>query len=503
MTFNIKGPFERALFYLNGGFMMKRFLSLFLTVGFTVTTLIAMGNKKTEPEEAQKPLKLTPTPTAQNEVSQQPGLMTRATLSFAPVVKKVAPSVVNIYSERVQVMQNSPFNLDPMMQMFLGRGLNFDSLFSMPREIVQRSLGSGVIIGKEGTVLTNVHVIKDATKIKVILHDGRVYDAKVVVKDEKIDLAVLKIENPKIELVPIKLGDPEQMEVGDLVVAIGNPFGVGTTVTTGIVSAVSRFGGFIQTDASINVGNSGGALVNMEGELIGINNFIISKSGTSAGIGFAIPINMSRPALAQLKNGGGDVKRGWSGLLVQTVTPEIAQTLQMEIPLGVVINAVHPLRSAKDIEVGDVIIELNGKPLLDKESFYYRLAGIPVGESVALKYLRKGVEKNTTFSLVKPVESPAAQRTTLKGNHLFNGVVVANLSPALEAELNLDTMRQGVIVLGAVVQSSVLRLLQRYDIVHMINNHVVLSVDDLIKILRAEKVTSIKLIRDGQTVEIK
>lgn len=451
------------------------------------------------PEAAQKPDVLILAPS----LSKGEKLFSKGSFSFSPVVKKVSPSVVNIYSERVQVIQNSPFAMDPMMQLFLGRGFNFDSLFSMPREIIQRSLGSGVIIGKDGTVLTNVHVIQDATKIKVILGDGRIFDATVAVKDSKIDLAVLKIQNPNIDLVPIEIGDPETMEVGDMVVAIGNPFGVGTTVTTGIVSAVSRFGGFIQTDAAINVGNSGGALVNMEGQLIGINNFIISKSGTSAGIGFAIPINMARPAVAQLKNGGGEVQRGWSGLLVQSITPELAKTFGMEIPLGVVVNAVHPSRPAKDVMVGDLIVAMNEKPLLDKESFYYRLAGIPVGETVTLKIKRKEAELKTQFTVIKPVEIPSKQRTTLKGNHVFNGVVVANLSPALEAELGLEGMRQGVIILGAVVQNAALRLFQQYDIVHMINNHVVLSVDDMIKILQAEKVKSLKLIRNGQAIEIK
>lgn len=485
--------------------MNKRFYkTLLIIISFIgINMSFGMGNRTANP--AEKPA------LEKQEVIQNPGPITpqpplpftKGMFSFSPVVKKVAPSVVNIYSERVQVVQNSPFAMDPLMQLFMGRSFNFDSLFNMPREVIQRSLGSGVVIGKDGTVLTNVHVIKDATKIKVILYDGRVYDATVAVKDDKIDLAVLKIQNPTVELLPIEMGDPELMEVGDMVVAIGNPFGVGTTVTTGIVSAVSRFGGFIQTDASINVGNSGGALVNLEGQLIGINNFIISKSGTSAGVGFAIPINMARPAIAQLKNGGGNVQRGWSGLLVQSITPELAKTFNMEIPMGVVVNAIHPLRPAKEIQVGDLITEMNGKPLMDKETFYYRLAGIPVGDNVTLKVKRKNKEFSTQFSLIKPVEIPIRQRTTLKGNHIFNGVVVANLSPALEAELNLDGMRQGVIILGAVVQHATLRLFQKHDIIHMINNHVVLSVDDVIKVLKAEKVKSIKLIRNGQTVEIK
>jgi len=469
-----------------------------------------MGNRtSTTVDKATSEQKSISTPVSSPDVSltltqsATSKLFPNGIFSFSPVVKKVSPSVVNIYSERVQVIQNSPFAMDPMMQLFMGRGFNFESLFSMPREIIQRSLGSGVIIGKDGTVLTNVHVIQDATKIKVILQDGRVYDAKVAVKDDKIDLAVLKIQDPNVQLTPIEIGDPERMEVGDMVVAIGNPFGVGTTVTTGIVSAVSRFGGFIQTDAAINVGNSGGALVNMDGQLIGINNFIISKSGTSAGIGFAIPINMARPAVAQLKNGGGDVQRGWSGLLVQSVTPQLAKTFEMDIPMGVVVNAVHPLRPSKDVQVGDLILEMNDKPLLDKETFYYRLAGIPVGDTITLKIKRNKTEMKTQFALIKPVETPSRQRTTLKGNHVFNGVVVANLSPALEAELNLEGMRQGVVILGAVVQNTALRLFQQYDIIHMINNHIVLSVDDISKILSSEKVKSIKLIRDGKTIEIK
>lgn len=487
--------------------MLKRlYLISIISLAMLPVTAMSIGKTSTDSTVASKPLKLSKKTAALNSnnppTNSNNGALHRAALSFAPVVKKVSSSVVNIYSERVQVAQTAPFS-NPMMQMFLGRGMNFDSLFTMPREFVQRSLGSGVIIGKEGTILTNVHVIKDATKIKVILHDGRQYDAKVIVKDDKIDLAVLKIQKPTVKLIPIDIGDPEEMEVGDLVVAIGNPFGVGTTVTTGIVSAISRFGGFIQTDASINVGNSGGALVNMKGELIGINNFIISKSGTSAGIGFAIPINMSKPALAQLKKGGGDVKRGWSGLVVQTITPSIAKTLNMDIPVGVVVNAVHPLRPAKQIKVGDVIVAMNGKPLFDKESFYYRLAGIPVGETVSIDYKHLGKLNSTSFKLIKPVESPSRQRTTLKGSHLFNGLVVANLSPALEADLNLDSMRRGVIVLGAVAQTPILRLLQRYDVIHMINKHIILSVNDVLKVLKSEKVTSVKLIRNGKTIEIR
>ncbi|MDP3935537.1 MAG: trypsin-like peptidase domain-containing protein, partial [Alphaproteobacteria bacterium] len=244
--------------------ILKTLQSVFITVVCIMSLSYGMGNRSTPPADKtlvpketkdttspDKTVVLLAPPSLSPTVNKPSKLFQGGVFSFSPVVKKVAPSVVNIYSERVQVVQNSPFAMDPMMQLFMGRGFNFDSLFAMPREIIQRSLGSGVIIGKEGTVLTNVHVIQDATKIKVILQDGRVYDAKVAVKDDKIDLAVLQIQDPKVELIPIEIGDPEAMEVGDMVVAIGNPFGVGTTVTTGIVSAVSRFGGFIQTDASI------------------------------------------------------------------------------------------------------------------------------------------------------------------------------------------------------------------------------------------------------------
>ncbi len=425
--------------------------------------------------------------------------------SFSPLVKKVAPSIVNIYSERVQTTEpeQTEDRANPILQLLKGKAFNFDMLFAAPREVIQRSLGSGVVIGSEGVILTNVHVIKGATKIKVVLSDRRVYEAHVAVKDDKIDLAILKLNDSKIKLSPIEIGDPEAMEVGDRVVAIGNPFGVGTSVSTGVISAVSRFGGYIQTDASINPGNSGGALVNMRGQLVGVNNFIISKSGVSAGVGFSIPINMSKPALTQLKKGGGSVPRGWSGLWVRSVTPKIASKLNLSAPMGVVVETVHPNSGASDVKVGDVILELDGKQLLDKASYYYRLAGVPVGAVVSIKLLRSGKIMQKTFLLGRPVEIPKRQRTALKGTHIFNEVVIANLSPALEVELGLDSMRSGVIILGAVEATDSLKLFQKYDIIHSINGHVLKSVKDILKVLEVERVKKVKLLRNGQVVEIK
>lgn len=432
---------------------------------------------------------------------QKPTL-TKSSFSFAPLVKRVAPSVVNIYSERLQVVEQAQPDEggNPILRLLKGQAFNFDMLFAAPREVIQRSLGSGVVIRQDGIILTNVHVIKGATKIKVVLADRRVYDAHVAVKDDKLDLAVLKISDPSVKLTPIKVGNPELMEVGDRVLAIGNPFGVGTSVSTGVVSAVSRFGGYLQTDASINPGNSGGALINMRGELIGINNFIISKSGVSAGVGFSIPINMSKPAIAQLKKGGGSVQRGWSGLLVQSVTPGIAAKLKLQQPIGVLVEKVHPNSPVSGIMPGDIILEMDGKQLLDQASYYYRLAGVPVGDVVSIKLLRSGREIKKTFLLGFPVEIPKRQRTPLKGTHIFNGMVIANLSPAVEVELGLPGMRSGAIILDA----SESRTAQKYDIIHSINGHVLKSVDDVVRVLKTEKVVkTVKLRRGGQVIEIK
>ena len=258
-------------------------------------------------------------------------------LSFAPLVKETAPAVVNVYASKKAKATRSPFEGDPFFEQFFGRKMR-------PR--AQNSLGSGVLVDPSGVVVTNFHVIRGADEVKVALADGREFASKVLLKDESLDLAILKIDSPEpFPVVPI--GDSDALQIGDLVLAIGNPFGVGQTTTSGIVSALARshvgvsdFGFFIQTDAAINPGNSGGALINMAGQLVGINTAIFSRSGGSIGIGFAIPSNMVRAVAEAAKNGSDYFERPYVGAEFEAVTPQIAESLGMARPIGALVASV-------------------------------------------------------------------------------------------------------------------------------------------------------------------
>ncbi|MCC7167320.1 MAG: trypsin-like peptidase domain-containing protein, partial [Rhodospirillales bacterium] len=267
-------------------------------------------------------------------------------LSFAPLAKQTAPAVVNIYTRKVVQTRQvvSPFMNDPFFQRFFGEQFGM----GMPQERIQRSLGSGVIVGAEGVIVTNHHVIKDSDEITVVLSDRREFEAQLVGSDERTDLAVLRIQTKGEKLPALDWGDSDALEVGDLVLAIGNPFGVGQTVTSGIVSALARttagitdFQFFIQTDAAINPGNSGGALITMDGKLVGINTAIYSRDGGSNGIGFAIPAAMGRSVVGGILATGKPI-RPWLGAAGQTVTAEIAQSLGLAKPMGVFVNNLHP-----------------------------------------------------------------------------------------------------------------------------------------------------------------
>ena len=266
-------------------------------------------------------------------------------LSFAPVVKMTAPAVVNVYSKTLaaQDSQQGLFN-DPFFRQFFGERGNF----RRPRKQAENSLGSGVIVDAAGLIVTNNHVIRGGTDIRVVLADKREFEAKLLLADERSDLAILKIDVGDEELAALPFGDSDNLEVGDLVLAIGNPFGVGQTVTSGIVSALARtqvgisdYQFFIQTDAAINPGNSGGALVNMAGELVGINTAIFSRSGGSIGIGFSIPSNMVK-TVVQSAESGTKIQRPWSGANLQDVTADIAESLGFARPEGALIATLHP-----------------------------------------------------------------------------------------------------------------------------------------------------------------
>ncbi|ESW91394.1 DegQ family serine endoprotease [Mesorhizobium sp. M0902] len=364
-------------------------------------------------------------------------------LSFAPLVKQTAPAVVNVYASQTAKV-TSPFDGDPFFEEFFGR--------SQPR--AQSSLGSGVLVDPTGVVVTNFHVVKDADQVKVATADGREFDSKVLLKDETLDLAVLKISSDKPFPV-IAIGDSDALEVGDLVLAIGNPFGVGQTTTSGIISAVARShigvsdsSFFIQTDAAINPGNSGGALVNMGGQLIGINTAIYSRSGGSIGIGFAIPSNMVRAFADAAKAGLDFFERPYAGAEFEAVTPQIAESLGIDKPTGALVSSVEEAGPAAKagLKPGDVVLSLNGKPVESVGALDYRMATLSIGTNASFGVLSKGQQATMDIALERPPEGAKAAELILRGRSPFSGAKVAELSPRLAQRLGLRTDVKGVTV---------------------------------------------------------
>ena len=438
---------------------------------------------------------------------QTPQTREQIQLSFAPLVKRVAPAVVNIYAKRVvRSRPISPFFDDPFFRRFFGDRFSFGG----PREREQNSLGSGVIVNPDGLVVTNHHVIKKADRITVVLSDRREFDARIVSADERTDLAVLQITSNGESLPSLSMRDSDDLEVGDLVLAIGNPFGVGQTVTSGIVSALARtakgvsdFSFFIQTDAAINPGNSGGALVSMDGRLVGINTAIYSRSGGSIGIGFAIPSNMVA-TVVEAATRGGKIVRPWIGATVQPMSSDLAQSLRLKRPTGVIVNQVHPGGPAgrAGLRVGDVILSVNGREVSDRAALTFRIATLRVGERATLGALRNGRRRSVEIELVKAPEIPPRNLTHLVGRNPFAGATVANLSPALAEELSLDSMRQGVIVVELKRGSTAQRLgIRPGDVVLSVNGHSVKMVRDLKdQLTRPSDRWRIALRRGGKTL---
>jgi serine protease Do len=413
-------------------------------------------------------------------------------LSFAPVVKKTAPAVVNVFSRRTVRTAASPFLSDPFFRRFFGG----NSPFAVPTERVQRSLGSGVIVAPDGTIVTNHHVIKDADQITVVLADRREFAAKVLRSDERTDLAILKIDTGGERLPYLELRDSDELQVGDLVLAIGDPFGVGQTVTSGIVSALARTGVgvsdfrfFIQTDAAINPGNSGGALVSLDGKLVGINTAIYSRSGGSIGIGFAIPSVMVKAVLASLGT-NGRIVRPWLGASGQPVTAEIAASLGLKRPMGVVINTIAPGGPAATagLRVGDVIESIDGHEVEDPEALRFRIATLPVGSTARLAVFRRGARRSMDVVLTAPPENPPRDETRLAGDQPLAGASVGNLSPALAEDLGIDTTARGVIILDVVRGTPAGRLgFAAGDIVVDVNAQAVTGVAQLRALLATPK----------------
>lgn len=386
--------------------------------------------------------------TAQTESTVQrqvPTARAEIQLSFAPLVKKVSDSVVNVYGKQRARNVRSPFAGDPI----------FERFFGVPqRRRGRTSVGSGIIVSDDGVVLTNNHVIEKMDTINIVLADGREFECEILLTDKKSDLAVLKAKDAS-DLQPIEIGDSEDVEVGDLVLAIGNPFGVGQTVTSGIVSAVSRtlsgvndYGFFIQTDASINPGNSGGALVDMQGRLIGVNTMIFSKSGGSVGIGYAVPANMARVVLNSART-GDKVTRPWIGASFQNVTSDIAESLGMRRPRGALVVAVTSGSPAEDadLKIGDVVLRVNDRAVNHPDALGYRLDTLGVGNKATVHVLTRGERRQIQIALVAPPEDPPRDiRDMPEGSPLW-GAKVANVSPALTQEYSITNIEDGVVVL--------------------------------------------------------
>ena len=390
-------------------------------------------------------------------------------LSYAPVVQHVAPAVVNVYAAKV-VQNRNPLFDDPVFRRFFGVPGGGSQL--------QRSLGSGVIVDASGLIVTNVHVVEGADEIKVSLADKREFEATLVLKDTRTDLAVLRIKDSHERFPFLDLANSDALEVGDVVLAIGNPFGVGQTVTHGIVSALARtqvgvsdYQFFIQTDAAINPGNSGGALVDLTGKLVGINTAIFSRSGGSQGVGFAIPANMVRVVAASARGGGSAVKRPWLGAKLQTVTPDIADSMGLKRPAGALVASVTrggPAASA-GLKPGDLIVSVDGQAVDDTNAFDYRFATKPLGGTAKLGIQRAGREVTASVSLQTAPDMPR-EEIVIRSRSPFSGAKVANLSPALADELQLQNVDQGVVILDVASGSYASNLgFQRGDVIEEVN----------------------------------
>lgn len=432
------------------------------------------------------------------EESAVPQSAEQIKLSFAPLVKKVAPAVVNIYTKRVveRQMVNPLFN-DPLFRQFFGG----QDLGGPTQKREERSLGSGVIVQSDGLIVSNAHVISGADEIRVVLSDGHEFDAKVILIDEKTDLAVIRIPAEGMNLPHLSPGDSDVLEVGDLVLAIGNPFGVGQTVTSGIVSAVARtamsvsdFNFFIQTDAAINPGNSGGALVAMDGTLMGVNTAIYSRDGGSLGIGFAIPANMVKTVVMSALS-GGKIQRPWIGVSMQNVTADVAESLGLPGPHGAMITAVYPKGPAKraGLAVGDVVLSVEGKQVQDPVALRFRVATVSAQDKVELEVFRKGKTFKTALALEPPPEDPPRQKTKLEGQNVLSGATIMNISPAVADEMGLDFESSGVVVSDIDPGAIALRLgIRVKDRIAEINDKKISSVAD-IKAAMAEKSPSWKI----------
>jgi len=449
-------------------------------------------------------------PAPANAADTRPLPANLSAMSYAAILKPALSAVVNISSSKiVKTPGMAPFGFfnDPFFQQFFG---NQSHGFQMPREQRERSLGSGVIVRPDGYILTNNHVIEGATEIKVFLPDKRELKGKVVGSDPKTDIAVVKIDAH--DLPTLSMGDSSKIQVGDLAFAIGDPFGVGETATMGIVSATGRNGldiedyeDFIQTDAAINPGNSGGALVDARGELIGINTAIITGGGGgNQGVGFAIPINMAHRVMDQIMT-HGKVVRGYLGVMIQEVTPDLAKAFKVPEGKGALIGDVSAAGPAEKagLEKGDVIEQLNGQTVESINELRLQIASMSPGTVTHLKILRNGEERDVAVTLGElPGKSESSGVTGLTESSPMHGVQVDNLTPAVARDLGLQAGTRGVVVTDVADGTPASDAgLQRDDVIEEINHHAVTSVTDYERLVRQTGRQEVVLLvnRGGQT----
>ena len=425
-------------------------------------------------------------------------------LSYAPIVQRVQPAVVNVYAAKI-VQNHNPFLDDPIFRRFFG-------LPGGQQEQMQRSLGSGVMVDPSGLVVTNVHVIEGADQVKVSLSDKREFEAEIMLKDSRSDLAVLRLKDSHEKFPTLELANSDELMVGDVVIAIGNPFGVGQTVTHGIISALARtqvgitdYQFFIQTDAAINPGNSGGALVDMTGRLVGINTAIYSRSGGSQGIGFAIPANMVRVVVASAKSGGKAVKRPWLGARLQAVTPEIAESLGLKTPSGALVASIVPNSPAAraGLKSSDLITAIDGQAIEDANAFDYRFATHPLGGTSQIDVQRGGKAVRLTVPL-ETAPDTGRNEMVLTSRSPFQGAKVANISPAVADELHLDADTEGVVITELGDDSTAANVgFQKGDVILAVNNTKVGKTSDLEKATsQSTRVWRITLMRNGQQINV-
>ena len=404
--------------------------------------------------------------------------------SYAPILKNVLPSVVNISSSKVvkadKQMRES--QMDPFFRQFFGD----NGQFNVPKDRREKSLGSGVIVSPEGYILTNNHVVDGATDVKVTLSDKREFDAKIIGTDPKTDIAVVKIDASNLK--PVTIGDSSKVEVGDTALAIGDPFGVGQTVTRGIISATGRgnlgiedYEDFIQTDAPINPGNSGGALINDRGELVGINTAILTHGEGSEGIGFAVPANLARQVMDQiLKN--GKVVRAYMGILPQDMTTDMAKAFGEKEARGVVVGDVTPNSPAQDAGVrrGDILLEVNGRLVTNSNQLRNSISMMQPGTEIKLKLLRDGSERDLTVKLKEmPAETAMGRPDNDDSTQALDGVEVSNLSPNMAERLGLPESSTGVIVTDVDPSSKIADAgLRKGDVIQEVNHQPVKNVSE-------------------------